>query len=246
LGRFLIRRYCLRCALPAGIAATIALLIAASPALAATATLQQPDSPNAHAIDDIYRAVLGVTVTIFVLVGGWLVYSAVRFRERKGEPAYEPPQFHGSFRLEVGWTIVPILILAALCAYTFAKLPDVIGTSSNAMVVKVQGVQFAWNFTYANGKSPSGSSTLVLPVDTPVKLLVTSGDVNHDFWVPDLSPKIDAIPGQTNTLEFKPTAVGTFHGQCAEFCGLGHATMLITVRVLPKDQFRTYMSKLKA
>jgi cytochrome c oxidase subunit 2 len=241
-----IRRHCLRSVMPAGLAATVAYLLAAAPALASTATLEQPDSPNAHAIDDIYRAVLGVTVTIFVLVGGWLVYSAIRFRERRGGPAEEPPQFHGSFRLELGWTIVPILILAALSAYTFSKLSQVKDITGKAMVVKVQGVQFAWNFTYANGKHPTGSSTLVLPVDTPVKLLVTSGDVNHDFWVEQLSPKIDAIPGQTNTLEFKPTQVGTFRGQCAEFCGLGHATMLITVRVVPKDQFRTYMSKLKA
>jgi cytochrome c oxidase subunit II len=226
--------------------AVAAFLLAAAPALADTATLPDPESPNASAIDDIYRAVLGVTITIFVLVGGWLVYSAIRFRERRGRPEGEPPQFHGSFRLELGWTLVPILILAALSAYTFARLPDVKGISDSAMRVRVEGFQFGWNYFYPGNKAASQQGTLVLPVDRQVELVFTSRDVNHDWWVPQLGPKMDVIAGQTNHQAYTPHKVGTYTGQCAEFCGTGHAGMKITVRVVSQEQFKTYESKLKS
>ena len=97
-------------------------LTLAQPALAGTATLNQPESPNAQSIDSTYRAVLGVTVTIFVLVGGWLVYSAIRFRERPGREYPDPPQVRGSTRLEIGWTIAPALILAGVMVPTVATI----------------------------------------------------------------------------------------------------------------------------
>jgi cytochrome c oxidase subunit 2 len=220
------------------------LLLAAGPALADTATLPRPEGPSADAIDNIYRAVLGVTVTIFVLVAGWLLYVAIRFRQRPGDPDVEPPQVHGSRRLEIGWTIVPVLILVALSAYTFVELPDVKDVPAGAQVVRVQGLQFAWNYTYANGAHPKDAATLVIPTRTPIKLLVTSKDVIHDWWVPDLGYKIDAIPGKTNTTWIEADQPGTYRGQCAEFCGVGHATMLITVKAVPKQEFSRYMASL--
>ena len=219
-------------------------LYAAGAALADTATLEQPQGQSADAIDSIYRAVLGVTVTIFVLVAGWLVYAAVRFRVRSGDPVVDPPQVHGSRRLEIGWTVVPILILIGLAGYTFAKMPDVKDVPATHMTVRVQGVQFAWNYTYANGKHPKDAATLVIPTNTPVKLLVTSKDVNHDWWVPKLGYKIDAIPGRTNSTWIEADRPGTYTGQCAEFCGVGHATMLITVKAVPRGQFQQYLGSL--
>jgi cytochrome c oxidase subunit 2 len=118
------------------------------------------------------------------------------------------------------------------------------------MVVNVLAQQFSFSYVYgANsgvvGKAPSTPSTLVVPQNTPVKVLVRSKDVNHDWWVPALGPKIDAIPGQTNTTWFKATSTGTFRGQCAEFCGIGHATMLITVKVVSPADWAAYTAKLK-
>ena len=84
-----------------------------------------------------------------------------------------------------------------------------------------------------------------MPENTAVKLDVKSKDVDHDWWVPALGPKIDAIPGQTNTTWFKATETGTFHGQCAEFCGIGHATMLITVKVVTPAEWTAYTAKLQ-
>jgi cytochrome c oxidase subunit 2 len=234
----------------AAFTAVTVLALGATPAAADTATFRHPAGPASHAMDDIYRAVLGVTVTIFVLVGGWLLYSALRFRVRPGDPDIEPPQVHGSTRLELGWTLAPILVLVALSAYTFANLDTVKDAPSNAMIVNVRAQQFAFSYTYgpnsgASGKAPSNATTLVVPVDTPVKLFVRSVDVNHDWWVPALGPKVDAIPGQTNTTWFRANETGTFTGQCAEFCGIGHATMNITVKVVSKADWNDYTAKLQ-
>jgi cytochrome c oxidase subunit 2 len=234
----------------AAFTAVTVLAFGAPPAEADTATFRHPVGPASNAMDDIYRAVLGVTVTIFVLVGGWLLYSALRFRVRRGDPDIEPPQVHGSTRLELGWTLAPILVLVALSAYTFDHLGTVKDPPSNAMVVNVRSQQFAFSYTYGpnsgvSGKAPSDATTLVVPVDTPVKVLVRSVDVDHDWWVPSLGPKIDAIPGQTNSTWFRANQTGTYTGQCAEFCGLGHATMTITVKVVSKSDWNAYTAKLQ-
>jgi cytochrome c oxidase subunit 2 len=234
----------------AAFTAVTLLALWAAPALADTATFQHPAGPASSAMDHIYRAVLGVTVTIFVLVGGWLLYSALRFRVRRGETYAEPPQVHGSTRLEIAWTIVPVLVLIVLSAYTLDHVGTVKDAPSDSMVVNVLAQQFSFSYVYgANsgvvGKAPSTPSTLVVPQNTPVKVLVRSKDVNHDWWVPALGPKIDAIPGQTNTTWFKATSTGTFRGQCAEFCGIGHATMLITVKVVSPADWAAYTAKLK-
>jgi cytochrome c oxidase subunit 2 len=221
----------------------LATLATAGPALAGTATLNQPQSPNSQAIDSIYRAVLGVTVTIFVLVGGWLVYSAIRFRERPGRTYPDPPQVRGSKQLEIGWTLVPVLILVGLSAFTFYKLPDVEDVPNGAMEVKVLAQQYGWTFTYPNGKHPVGTNTLVVPVDTPIHLNMRSKDVIHDFWVEPLGQKQDVFPNKTTHTWFEARTEGKYLGQCAEFCGSGHATMTISVRVLSKEEFSSYMSQ---
>lgn len=235
----------------AAFTAVMVLAFEAAPAAADTATFRHPAGPASKAMDDVYRAVLGVTVTIFVLVGGWLLYSALRFRARRGEPDIEPPQVHGSTRLELAWTLAPVLVLAALAAYTLDNVGTVKDAPSNAMIVNVRAQQFTFSYLYgansaASGKAPSDPATLVVPVDTPVKLEVRSADVDHDWWVPALGPKIDAIPGQTNSTWFRADETGTFTGQCAEFCGLGHATMTITVKVVSKADWNSYTAKLQS
>ena len=146
----------------AAFTAVVVLALQAAPAMADTATFEQPAGPAANAMDTIYRAVLGVTVTIFVLVGGWLLYSALRFRVRPGEPDIEPPQVRGSTRLEIGWTLAPVLVLAALAGYTIDHIPAVKDAPSDAMVVNVLAQQWSFSYVYGHnsgisGKAPSGT-----------------------------------------------------------------------------------------
>jgi cytochrome c oxidase subunit 2 len=229
------------------IGSAFAYLAVAAPAMANLSTLVDPDSTNAEAINQIYRAALGVTITIFVLVGGWLLYSAIRFRERPENAGEEPPQVHGSKRLEIGWTVVPILILIALCGYTFWKLPAVEDVPSNHININIQAQQFTFTATYPNGKSTPGAKiTLVVPVHTPVELHITSKDVIHDWWVPALGQKVDAIPGQTNHVWFRANRTGIYRGQCDEFCGIGHADMLIYVKVVTPSAYQSFVNGLKS
>jgi cytochrome c oxidase subunit II len=232
-------RSSLKRTLAATLLATLLSLGIPSTALADVATPEEPVSPNAKAMDDVYFAILGVTITVFVLVGGWLLYSAIRFRARPGDPI-EPPQIHGSTRLEIGWTIVPILILVGLAGYTLAKLPDVQDAPKGAREVKVVGFQFGWEFKgVGNFKLPKNmpANTLIIPVNTPVKLSMTSRDVIHDWWVPELGQKKDMWPGATTDTWIDARKTGTYDGQCSEFCGTGHADMSITVKVVSKEQF---------
>ena len=210
----------------------------AAPAWADTATPENPAASNSQAINEIYRAALGVTMTIFVLVGGWLLYTAIRFRVKPGANLPEPPQVRGSSKLELGWTVVPVLILVALAGYTIDKIPKAehIG-GAGSIKIAVTAQQFSFSYRYPNGKAPRNPSVLEVPVDTPIEIDLRSKDVAHDFWVPALGPKVDAIPGQMNRTGFTASHIGTYHGQCAEFCGQGHASMTITVKVVSKAQF---------
>jgi cytochrome c oxidase subunit 2 len=228
-------------------AAAATVLVLAAPAFAGVASPETPRSTPAAGIDDIYRFVLGVLVTIFVLVGGFMLYTSLRFRDKGDDPdAEEPPQMHGSNRLEIGWTLVPILILVAICGYTFAKLPQVEDVPKGAETVHISAFSFGWEFTYPNGKKQE-SDTLMLPVGKPTRLLLTArtDDVQHAFWVWQMGPKRDAIPGRVNQFWYEPTRTGTYRGQCAEFCGVGHATMAIKVKVVSQDEFDRFLAGLK-
>jgi cytochrome c oxidase subunit 2 len=153
---------------------------------------------------------------------------------------------HGSTRLEIGWTVVPLLILVAISGYTFVKLPDVEGAPSGAQTVKVEAFSFGWRFTYPNGRTQE-SDTVTLPVGEPTRFEVTAPetDVQHNFWIPQLGPKIDTIPGQVNETWFEPTATGRFRGQCAEFCGVGHAQMLLFARVVSPEDYEKFLAGLE-
>jgi cytochrome c oxidase subunit 2 len=113
------------------------------------------------------------------------------------------------------------------------------------MEINVLAQQYGWTYTYPNGKHPASTdtNTLVVPEDTNIKLVLTSKDVIHDWWVNELAPKVDVMPGQTTTTWFNARRTGTFKGQCAEFCGPGHSTMVILVKVLSTKEFDTYMTK---
>ena len=171
--------------------------------------------PAANAIDDIYRAVLGVTVTIFVLVGGWLLYSALRFRVRPGDPDIEPPQVRGSTRLEIGWTLAPVLVLAALAGYTIDNIPAVkdapVGRDRGQRAGAAVLVLLRLRPTPASAARRRAAAALVVPENTAVKLDVNSKDVDHDWWVPALGPedRRDPRPDEHDLVQGRPARART-------------------------------------
>ncbi|HET7760373.1 MAG TPA: c-type cytochrome, partial [Gaiellaceae bacterium] len=161
----------------------------------------------------------------------------------------EGPQIRGHTNLELAWTAGPVVILAIIAGFVFWKVSDIGATSASPTsspareVVRIDGHQYYWEFTYPNGAV--SVNRLRMPYNRPVRLRIVSHDVNHSWWVPALGGKLDAIPGHPNETTWLATKLGTFPGQCAEFCGLLHAQMLAQVEVLPAAQYAAFIQQRK-
>ena len=205
---------------------------------------QPPVSPNASRITDAYWFVFAFAAAVFVVVEGALIWFVIRYRQRGRARDVDGPQFHGSTRLEMMWTAGPVLILAAIAAFIFYKLPWIkdipAARAGESLTVKVHAHQFYWEFEYPDGQL--SVDTMVVPAGRVVRLDVTTPDVAHSWWIPRLGGKIDAIPGRTNTTWFKTSRLGVYHGQCAEFCGLLHAAMHADVVVVSPATFEGFLA----
>ncbi len=205
----------------------------------------KPNSPNAGSINDAFLVVLGVTGVVFLLVETALIVFAFRYRRGRRARADEGQQIHGATRVEVAWTVAPVVLLAAIVAFVFYKLPGIQNTPpASASVrtnVRVEGHQFYWLFRYPDGSE--SINVLEVPVGRVVTLDLTAQDVIHSWWVPALGGKTDAIPGKVNHTWFKAERPGTFALRCAEFCGLEHRAMRGLVRVLPRGTQPRPLSK---
>jgi cytochrome c oxidase subunit II len=229
----------------------VAALAAAAPALAGNGGFAPvpPESPNAQGIQTTYWVILAFTGFIFVLVEGSLIYFVFRYRRRGRPIEAEGPQVRGHDRLEIAWTVAPVLILAAIGSFVFYKLPGIQDVPSataaggERLEIRVEGRQFYWNFRYPNGVI--AVDRLRVPVNRVVRLEVTAPthDVIHSWWVPALGGKFDTIPGKVNETWFQAEEPGLYRGQCAELCGVQHAAMLNAVEVLPESEFDRWLEE---
>jgi cytochrome c oxidase subunit 2 len=215
----------------------VAALGFAGPALASNGGISpvSPESPNAVRIDDAYWVVLIVTGAVFLIVEIVLVTFLIRFRRRGRARNAEGPQIHGSTKLEVVWTVIPVLIIAGIVSFIFYKLPGIkdapSASAGDQLNIKVEAHQFYWRFIYPDGRE--SINVLRVPVGRVVTLDLTSADVIHSWWVPALGGKTDNIPGKTNHTWFQAERVGVYPIRCAEFCGIQHAAMHGFVEVTP-------------
>jgi len=204
-----------------------------------------PQTPNGHRINDAYWFIFGFAAFVFVLVEAALVLFVVRFRSRGRGREVEGPQIRGNTNLELAWTAGPVLILAAIAAFVFYKLPGIKNTpsasaGSTQLHVTVEAHQFYWQFDYPGGAI--SIDKLVVPQSEVVRLDVVSPDVAHSWWIPALGGKIDAIPGRTNHTWFRVDRLGTYAGQCAEFCGVLHTKMSADVEVVSAADYRSFLT----
>jgi cytochrome c oxidase subunit 2 len=205
-----------------------------------------PASPNENGIRAVYWLILGLTGGIFVLVETALVLFIVRYRSRGRSREVEGPQVTGHTNLELAWTAGPILILAAIAAFVFYKVGGIrnaspAAASTSAETIRIEGHQFYWEFVYPNGAI--SINTMRVPYNRKINLEIVSPDVAHSWWIPALGGKLDAIPGRVNRESFRGTKLGTFRGQCAEFCGIQHAAMIAYVKVLPADDYDAWVRR---
>jgi cytochrome c oxidase subunit 2 len=200
-----------------------------------------------------WRLFTAVGLIVAILVWGLILFAIVRWRRRPGDET--PPQFRNNYGLEIGWTIVPLIIVAALFVYTYRAEARVDALAAHpAVVVAVRAYRWGWNFSYAGGPVVGGASNgpvagsnaatkppqLVLPLGETTRIELTSDDVTHGFWVPDFLFKRDAIPGMVNAFDLHPDKLGTYLGRCSQFCGYDHALMTFTVRVVTPRAFAAW------
>jgi cytochrome c oxidase subunit 2 len=225
----------------------VTVLATAGAALAANGgfTPESPHSPNAHRINQAYYLISGFTLAIFFIVEIALVVFIVKYRRRGRPRTAEGSQLHGHTRLEIIWTVIPVVIIATIFGFVFYKLPGISGPPSavaanEQLTIHVDAHQFYWQFTYPNGAV--SIDEVHLPLDKVVKLTINSEDVNHSWWIPQLGGKTDAIPGRTNTIWYKPEKTGTYVGQCAEFCGIYHERMLARALVESESDYQRFVT----
>jgi len=200
--------------------------------------------PLVEQIAPLYWIMFAAAMVVFAIVAGALIYSGIRFRERPGHVAQ---QFHGHNLLELIWTVVPTLMVISFSILSWNKLNLVNDVSGAAMTIQVEGRQWSWSYTYpdqdifrlADG-SPLKAGTLDIPVGQKIKLDLTSKDVIHSFFAPNMGGKKDAVPGHTNEMWIQADRPGTYVSHCTEFCGDGHADMLITIVVHAQTEYAAW------
>ncbi len=203
-------------------------------------------NPMGAKADIIYRLVVPVFAIagiVFILVEVGVLWMANRFRRTDDDVdgEGEPVQIHGRTGLEVGWTIVPALILAVIGVFNANAILQMDDVSGDALDVTVIGQQWWWEFRYDIDNDGTvdiiTASQMVIPAGRDVQLGIQSNDVVHSFWIPALNGKKDAVPGRTQPLVLEAAEPGIYQGQCTEFCGLSHGVMRMQVKVLPQKDY---------
>ena len=195
-----------------------------------------PQGPLSRSMADLYWLMFGAAIVVLAIVVGALVVAGIRFRER---PGHQARQYHGNNVLELIWTIVPTLMVITFGVLSFQRLTLVNDVDSGtAMTIKADGRQWVWVFQYpsesrfalSDGKTYlTQQAELHVVAGQKVKVELSSQDVIHSFYVPSLGSHKDAVPGRATAVWLQADRPGTYVGQCSEFCGTGHADMLITV-----------------
>ncbi|WP_408011770.1 cytochrome c oxidase subunit II [Pseudalkalibacillus sp. A8] len=206
-----------------------------------------PKSSTAETQLSLIQLSIALMSIVLITVTVLFTFFLVKYRKRPGWETETQNQKPGDKRLEITWTLIPILILTILAIPTVLdtyKLDRETKASDGAMVVKVTAHQFWWEFEYPE-EGITTSETLHVPVDKKVIIELTSEDTIHSFWVPQLGGKQDANPGMKEKLSFVPNETGVYRGSCAELCGVGHAYMRFHVKVETESEFQSWVDGMK-
>jgi cytochrome c oxidase subunit 2 len=224
-------------------------LLSTTAALADGPWPNDPQGPQARAIADLYWFMFAAAVLVLAIVDGGIIYAGIKFRERPGHVAR---QFHGHNLLELTWTVIPTLMVVSFSVLSWQKLDFINNTRGGdvGMVIQAEGSQWQWTFSYPHEdrfKLLEGhlrtAEELHVPVGMKVRIELSAKDVIHSFWVPSIGGKKDAVPGRATELWIQADRPGTYKGQCLEFCGDGHADMLITLVAHPQNEYNAWAMK---
>ena len=200
-----------------------------------------PASPQAAAISNLFVGTLIFLSAILILVSFLVIYAVIRYRDRPGAP--DPEQKFGSRKLEITWTVVPILSLVVLLGFMVRAMSASDPPTADAKPdLRIVAHQWWWEIIYLKS-GVTTANEIHIPVGKRLLVDFRSVDVIHDFWVPALGRKIDIIPGHPNRLWIEADHGGTYLGACAEFCGNEHAWMRIMVIADSPDDFAAWVKQ---
>lgn len=226
--------------------------------------MYQGVTPLSHEMYNLHMIGMVICAIIGIIVFGIMIYSLIHHRKSKG---YQAASFHDNFRLEIIWSIIPFLILVGLAIPATKVLIRMEDSSEAEVTIKVVGYQWKWQYQYLDqgisffsnlstpyaqiqNKQAKGEwyllevdKPLVLPTNKKIRFLVTSNDVVHSWWVPELGIKRDAIPGFMHEAWARIEKPGTYRGQCAELCGINHGFMPIVVQAVNENEFNQWVSE---
>lgn len=207
---------------------------------------------------------LPIICAISAFVALLLAYACIRFNETNN-PVPSKTSHHTL--LEIGWTIIPVLLLFVIAIPSMKLLADELIIPKTDMTIKVTGKQWFWTYEYPKDQGGGFSfdsnmirdadlkpgdirqlsvdNEVVVPVNTPIHLLVTGADVIHEFVITPFGIRVDAVPGRMNDEWFNATKTGTYYGECSNICGINHAFMPIVFKVVPKDEYQAWLKGAK-
>lgn len=218
-----------------------------------------PEGEVARHQRNLFMLAMWPALVVMILVEGAIIVTVLRFRRRRNDAI--PKQTHGNTPLEIGWTILPTLIIMGFVGIPMLPVLFDIGRDpkADAYPIEVTGQRFQWSFRYPDIKDartgqplesrpvvPGRAAELHIPAGKEIGLTITSVDVNHSFGVPRLAGTQDAIPGELHKMWIKADHPGSFAGQCRELCGTGHAGMLITVIAQSQEDFDAWAKEAAA
>ena len=253
------------------LAAGLSLAMVSSPAMAQWGVnMTQGITGISRETYGLHMLIFWICVVIGVVVYGVLFYSLIAYRKSKGAI---PASFHHSTKVEIVWTVIPFIILIAMAIPSTRVLTQIYDSSESDLDIMVTGYQWRWQYRYlteegeevvffSNLATPEEQiynraekgehyllevdEPLVVPINKKVRLLLTSADVIHSWWVPALSVKKDAVPGFVNESWFNAEQTGLFRGQCAELCGQDHGFMPIVINVVEQAEFDAWLAEKQA
>lgn len=194
----------------------------------------------AQGVDNAFFFIFAVAFVFIVGITAFMIYIVIKYKRSKGKPAM---QFSKNVKLEVIWTIIPIILVILMFYYGWVGFAPMRKVPKDALEITAIGRMWEWEFDYGHGKV---AKELVIPVNKPVRLNLKSEDVNHSLFIPAFRVKEDVVPGYDNYLWFTPYYIGDYEILCTEYCGLLHSSMVSKTRVLPENEYEDWLANLEA
>ncbi len=203
--------------------------------------LPKGTSTVAPEVDALFKFMFLVSIILFIIVVGGTALFVWRYRRKKGESVDFTEDLSHNNKLEIIWTIIPLILVLIVFFWGFKSYMKIRLAPGDAIEIKVTAQKWFWQFDYPDGVS--STNELVVPVGVPVKLIMSSQDVIHSFFVPNFRVKMDVLPNRYTVAWFEATEPGVYDLFCTEYCGTGHSKMLGKVRVLNEPQYAVWIEE---